>query len=409
MSMLRKTLLGLLLLLVALVVLLGLLLSRGKTLAVRHEPLPQAPFDYATGSFADYQRWARAGIAAARPSAGAAEIDNLAPFELVPGPECARDAAGKVEKGVLLIHGLFDSPTSMRQLGEDLRARCLHVLGTLLPAHGTRPGDFLDTHWEDWAEQTRFATAQLAERANTVILSGHSAGGALALLDAHRFPQADALLLFAPALAITPSAQYAKFVVPIGWLFPKAAWFAVEADEAVYRYESISFSSAAETWALIQATQQVINAQQRQLPVFTVASMEDNTVGTRQILAYMAGNSHPLSHTLLYSQHPLPAMPGVSIVSSSAPEQGILSLSHLGLMTPPSHPHYGRNGTYRNCGHYGNEDNPLFVQCKNGERIWYGETTPENRELGVLERIAFNPFYDEMLLQIDEFLAALDR
>lgn len=400
---------GVLALVAGLVVAAGLMLSRGKTLDERHVPYPyDNEFSFTSGSFEDYILYSRRLIQAARLDAPTQTvIDNLAPFALEPAAACPRAASGKFAKGIVLIHGLFDSPYSMRPFAEELRAQCFYVLGLLLPDHGTRPGSFLNASWQEWAQATHFATAQLALQAETLYLSGHSAGGTLALLEAARNPDVDALILFAPALAITPSAKYARYVAWIGKLFPQAAWFGVDADDAVYRYESITFASAAEMYALIQATKAALAARAPRIPVFAVASVQDNTVGTQDILDYMAGNAHPQSRTLLYSQYPYPAEARTEVVSSHAPQQGVLSVSHLGLMTPPTHPHYGRDGAYRNCGHYGNAAKPLFAQCKDGKRDFYGEVTADNLAQGVVERIAFNPFYESMLLSLRNFLQAV--
>src|SRR5690606_26579375 len=152
------------------------------------------------GSFAGYLAWSQTLLREARPDAPESVIANLSPFRLEPGPECARTDDGRHLRGVLLTHGLIDSPYSMRHLGEDLRARCYLVYGLLLPGHGTRPGDLLKAGWEDWARAQHFATAQLAGEAEQVVLAGHSAGGALAILEASVNPDVDALMLFAPAL-----------------------------------------------------------------------------------------------------------------------------------------------------------------------------------------------------------------
>lgn len=382
----------------------GFFLSQGKVLDARHDRVLATPFDFAAGNFADYVAYTRRIIEDARPEASPEVIDNLSPFVLEPAASCPRTASGKFEKGAVLVHGLFDSPYSMRPFGESLRAQCFYVLGLLLPDHGTRPGDFLDARWQDWATATHFATIQLAQEAEALFLAGHSAGGTLALLEAARNPDVDALVLFAPALGITPAAQYAHYVTLVGAVFNGAAWYEVRPDEAVYRYESITFVSAAETFALIEVTKAELAAQQHQAPVFMVASLQDNTVSTDAIFAYMETNMHPASRTLLYSQYPYPERAATEIVSSSAAEQRVLSVSHLGLMTPPSHPHYGRGGEYRNCGHYGDAGNPLYVQCKSGRRAFYGEATADNLSQGVLERIAFNPFYEAMLASMLEFL-----
>src|SRR5690606_12484427 len=174
-------------------------------------------------------------------------IANVAPFRLEPAADCPRLADGRFPKGVLLTHGLIDSPYSMRPLGEDLRARCYLVYGLLLPGHGTRPGDLLSSGWEDWAQAQHFATQRLAEEAETVVLAGHSAGGTLAILEAGANPVVDALLLFAPALGISESAKYAYLADWLGLLFPGAAWHGIREDAAVYRYESLTYYSAAQT------------------------------------------------------------------------------------------------------------------------------------------------------------------
>ncbi|MFA9476543.1 MAG: hypothetical protein ACERJ2_18575, partial [Filomicrobium sp.] len=51
-------------------------------------------------------------------------------FELVPE---------HIQGGALLLHGLTDSPYSLRKIGEILHAKGFYVLGLRLPAHGTIP------------------------------------------------------------------------------------------------------------------------------------------------------------------------------------------------------------------------------------------------------------------------------
>ncbi|MES2625116.1 MAG: alpha/beta fold hydrolase [Pseudomonadota bacterium] len=407
---LTKLGIGTVVVLVVLVATAGLLLSNGKTLGERHNPFKATTaFDFAAGSFADYVAFTKATIKSEREDNPTQDVvDNLASFILTPGPECPQDANGRYAKGIVLVHGLLDSTYNMRPIGEYFQSQCFYVQGVLLPGHATRPGDLLATSWEKWTEVTHFAATQLALHANTLFLAGHSIGGALSLLEGTQNPEVDALILFAPALAVTDTARFAGSVSLLGKIFPKAGWLDADKDDAVYRYESMSFSSVAETWALIGVMQEAIKQSPRQLPVFTVASMQDSTVLTPAILDYMASNTNPLSHTLLYSQEEIAAIPNTTIVVSKSLDQGILSLSHLGLMTPPTHPWFGRDGVYRSCGHYGNEENPRFVQCKNGERDFYGETTPGNIEEGVLERIAFNPYYDVMIEQISSFAAAVN-
>lgn len=408
MTRLTRIALGLVLLLLLLYVVAGLLLARGKVLAERHVDFDEPPFDYNSDSFDDYILYSQARILAARVGAlDQVMLEQLAPFELQPATGCPRTAEGKTQRGAVLTHGLLESAYSMRELGEFLQARCFHVFGLLLPDHGSRPGDFLSTDWHEYSAALAFATRVMASRAEQVVLGGHSVGGALSILEATRNQQVAGLLLFAPALAITDAARYARFITPLGKLFAGAAWVGVDADEAVYRYESLTFSAAAQTWSLLQAVHDAENERVRTLPVFTVASAEDTTVSTPAILDFMQRNTNPASLTVLYSQHPHPGGDRIRVVPAMDREQGILSLSHLGLMTSPDNPWYGRDGSYRSCGHYGAADNPDFVACKQGLRDWYGETTAGNRAAGLLERIAFNPYHAALLEEIQAFLSTL--
>jgi alpha-beta hydrolase superfamily lysophospholipase len=386
----------------------GFLLARGKTLAERHVDFDEPDFDYNSDSFEDYILYSQARILVSRVGAlDQGMLDNLSPFELLPADECPRSADGKAQRGILLTHGLLESAFSMREFGAFMQSQCFHVLGLLLPDHGSRPGDFLSTDWREYSDAVAFAARVLGSKAEQVLLGGHSVGGALSILEATRNTDVEGLILFAPALAITDAARYARFIVPLGAMFPEAAWVGVDEDEALYRYESLTFTAASETWALLQAVHAAENAQVQALPILAIASMEDTTVSTPAILEFMQRNNHPDSMTLLYSQHEQPAAEGTKVVPATDRAQGILSLSHLGLMNSPANSYYGRDGAYRNCGHYGSAANPDFVACKNGERDWYGETTPENRAAGVLERIAFNPYYEAMTQEVQAFINKL--
>lgn len=51
---------------------------------------------------------------------------------------------GKVRGAVVLLHGLTDSPYSLRHIGERYRKRGYVAVGIRLPAHGTVPGALTD-------------------------------------------------------------------------------------------------------------------------------------------------------------------------------------------------------------------------------------------------------------------------
>lgn len=66
--------------------------------------------------------------------------------------------------GILLLHGLSDSPYGLRSWGEMLFDLGFHVVGLRLPGHGTSPSGLLDVTWQDWVEAVRLAARHIEDR-----------------------------------------------------------------------------------------------------------------------------------------------------------------------------------------------------------------------------------------------------
>jgi hypothetical protein len=62
---------------------------------------------------------------------------------------------GKPTGAVLLLHGLTDSPYSLRHIAKLYRERGFVVIGMRMPGHGTVPAGLTDVRWEDWMAATR--------------------------------------------------------------------------------------------------------------------------------------------------------------------------------------------------------------------------------------------------------------
>jgi esterase/lipase len=406
-----RTLAGTLLGLALLLLLVLLALTWGKELDERHSPLDYPDdFDFTSGTWADYSAWAERHLRFAQGEVATPEVlGNLGPFRLEPPTDCPASSTAAFRNGIVLTHSLLETPYSMREIGKYFQARCFLVYGLLLPGHGTRPGDFLQAGWQDWVAAERFAARELAREVDNLYLGGHGEGGTLAILEASNNAGVDGLILFAPALGARTSAWYDWLITPLSRLVPQAAWAQVVPDKAVYRYESWSYSLGVESNALIQATEAALPGRPFEVPVLTVASVEDTTVNVSYILSYMAERVHPMSATLLFSQQSFPAREGITVHNTYRPAETVLSTSHLGLMVPMWDPHFGWYGLDRNCTHYYRPDPEAYQRCMAGERAYLGEITGENLELGLVERIGFNPFYYEMLEGIDAFIAPVGR
>src|SRR5688500_9902352 len=64
----------------------------------------------------------------------------------------------------LLVHGLTDSPYSMRALADTLLAQGYYVVVLRLPGHGTIPSGLVNVGWEDWYESVVLAAKHAASR-----------------------------------------------------------------------------------------------------------------------------------------------------------------------------------------------------------------------------------------------------
>ena len=95
------------------------------------------------------------------------------PFELYPPQPIAASHPGKKAKyGALLIHGLFDSPFSLRDIGSQLQAHGILARGILLPGHGITPGCMLSATHQDWIQSIRYGVDSLAQEVEQVFLIG---------------------------------------------------------------------------------------------------------------------------------------------------------------------------------------------------------------------------------------------
>ncbi len=68
--------------------------------------------------------------------------------------------AGKPRGAVVLLHGLTDSPYSVRRLAVNYQKHGFVAVVPRLPGHGTAPGALTDVDWEAWLAATRLAVRE---------------------------------------------------------------------------------------------------------------------------------------------------------------------------------------------------------------------------------------------------------
>lgn len=385
-------------------------------LEARHRPSGEnSRFDGDGLAFGEYVR--RTTEMLRRVHAGAADREQIvagnAPFELHPLGEGCRGERKPYRRGVLLVHGLTDSPYFMRPLAEFYAQNGFRVMAMLLPGHGTRPGDLLDMRWQEWAKAVAYGVDRLAEEVDELYLAGFSAGAALSIRQSLCDSRVRGLFLFSPALEIDRRARWANLHRLYSWLMPRAAWVDIKQDRNRYKYESFPRNAAAQMHALTQELKLLLRQREAAVPVFAVASLDDVTASAQATLGFMAHVRHPSGRLLLYTTDtgkPPPGFPAerLELVNSAFPELGILSSAHTAIVLPPEDAYYGASGVYANCIHYYPGDIEKYQACNNGEAlVLQGEITASNLDAGLLRRLMYNPNFAALKVSMRRFIDSL--
>lgn len=248
---------------------------------------------------------------------------------------------GAARGAVVLLHGLTDSPYSLRHIAAHYRERGFVAVTIRMPGHGTVPGGLTQVEWQDWLAATRLAVRHARElvKDGPLHLVGYSNGGALALkytLDAMEDPalaRPDQVVLISPMIGVT---SFARFAGVLGWpaVFPpfaKAAWLDVSPEYNPIKYNSFPVNAARQSSLLSRELQaQLIRfdkqgALAKLPPVLTFQSALDYTVDTRALIsslyARLPANG---SELVLFDRNYQAAAAALVKRSASAPAESIL-------------------------------------------------------------------------------------
>ena len=216
--------------------------------------------------------------------------------------------------GVLLLHGMSDSPYSLRVLGETLNQRGYQVLGLRLPGHGTAPSGLTSASWQDMAAAVRLGMEHLAARVGQqpIHIIGYSTGAPLALdftlhaLDDSASPVPASLVLISPAIGVSPTAALATWKRRLALLpgLGGLAWLQVQPEFDPYKYNSFATNAGEQVHRLTRSVGNRIVARGRSSPagmfppILVLKSTVDATVSTNavvdRLLKHLAPNRNEL-------------------------------------------------------------------------------------------------------------------
>ncbi len=237
--------------------------------------------------------------------------------------------------GVLLLHGMSDSPYSLRALGESLNRRGYQVLGLRLPGHGTAPSGLATVRWQDMTAAMLLAMQHLADRVGQkpIHIIGYSTGAPLALdfaLEAEQgraAPVPASLVLVSPAVGVSPAAALATWKRRLSYLpgLQHLAWLSIQPEFDPYKYNSFTTNAGEQVFRLTRSVVRRIAARNRSEasgqfpPVLVLKSTVDATVSTDAVvdnlLEYLA---HERNEFVLFDINRV-AMKSILLVSDPGP------------------------------------------------------------------------------------------
>lgn len=358
-------------------------------------------------SFAEYAADTRSWIEDRRPLLSAdatsakAEIDGNAPFEKRP----EHPNGG----GILLIHGLGDSPWTWRDQADAMAAEGWLVRTVLLPGCGTVPADMTGPSADDWRrvvdEQARILKrdleAEWGEDAR-VWLGGFSTGGNLALAYGRAHDWVAGLVLFSPAVEIrTRLAFLAPLIAPFKtWLIDPGK--SKTGQRSLFRYENVPTPGLAAFYSTMAEAQDALEAGPYGKPVVAMLSAHDSVVDAGQLLAdFDRTFTNPETRFFWYGPDPKSmGVPDaeklsdrVTVRPDALPEWRIISFSHMALTFSPENPDYGFHGSMRLC-QTGQSPEMAEACRRHPDEVWFSAWgAPEDGR--VHARLTFNPWFAE--------------
>jgi len=211
------------------------------------------------------------------------------------------EPAGEPRGVAVMLHGLTDSPYSMRSLAQLYREHGYVVLVPRMSGHGTVPAGLTRGGREEWNAVVEMAMREAQRRAGEALpihLVGYSNGAALALLHELRWIErgqrsdVDRIVLLSPMIEVNRFARYAGLAgVPAFFTrYAKSAWLDLLPEYNPFKYNSFPVRAARESYLVtadLQRSLETVSRQNRiaQLPpILAFQSVVDDTVSARAVM-----------------------------------------------------------------------------------------------------------------------------
>ena len=360
--------------------------------------------------------------------------------------------------GVLLLHGLSDSPYSLLTLAKTLHEQGYYVLGLRMPGHGTAPSGLVHASWQDMAAAVNLAARYIDQQLDAQLpmhVFGYSMGAAQAVnyaLDSIRdetVRKPASLVLISPAIGVSSVAAFAVWQSRLAAIpgLEKLAWNSIGPEYDPYKYTSFAVNAGDLMYRLTleidrKLSELEANDSTRQFPkTLAVLSLVDSTVSISAVVTHLLDrldnqgnelvvfdlnrselldpfirNDPIVDYRRLLDRGPLKF--DLSFLTNESPESSSVSMhrwsqgknTHSGESTGlkwPDHvyslshvamPFPPTDSLY---GYFPEDDKGLHI----GMLASRGERNVLNIPASDMLRLRFNPFYSFMEQRITDFLA----
>ncbi|WP_409310081.1 alpha/beta fold hydrolase [Pectobacterium sp. B1J-3] len=310
---------------------------------------------------------------------------------------------GSPTKGILLVHGLGDSPGSFSDIMPRLAAQGFLVRTVLLPGHGTRPADMLHITVDDWRSVVAEQSAILSKEVNDVYLGGFSTGGNLVLEYALRHPEIKGLVLFSPAFK---SNEKYDFLTPLlsvftDWLLKPRPGYP---EQLATRYMVVPTNGFAQFYYSSRAVRTQLADKTYDKPVLMVLTEHDSVLDSAYLFELFDKKfTHSRSRLIWYGNPPIPAYSSrVLVRRDRLPEWRISQFSHMSILFSPENKAYGPAGAVVICAN--GQANATPQQCQDRNALWYSDWGYQEKDKTHI-RLTFNPYFDWQTQVMNNVLA----
>jgi esterase/lipase len=317
------------------------------------------------------------------------------PFELKP--------IGTPRGGVLLLHGLYDCPFLMKDIGVHLQAQGYAVRSVLFPGHGTVPGALLKVKYHEWLQSAAYGIKSFANEVDNLWIAGFSTGGAVALWHVlEKQFKISGMILLAPAIQISALSPLTKYLPTLGKIWEKLNWLHQGEEVDYTKYESYTFNSVYQIYSLTKVVERLSKKVNKiDCPMLMILSQDDKTISSAAAIKYFKRLATADSKMILYTNNKT-APDDTRIITRAATYEkwNIQNISHVALSVAPDNFHYGMHG-----------DCPLASHVEDNKKIYSTDNNHQNKiknisslNLKEYQRLTFNPDFDFLKETISAFM-----